>query len=240
MGQSLSTNNVVEYWFDQSKTDPLPKRVDLRNTFCFPYPAPKDQGSEGACVSYALNTAYVCAQRRKNISPMFAKVPSTMDHFYEARRKSNSNRPTTEGITFSEAMNAMTDDTTWYRLGKELNNFKRCLRSGYPIVVGFVVTKPMRKWQENQSWIENTEFVLPQYHERDKIDGFHTCLFVGYDDEYQTMSMKRQDISPGIFIVRNSWGESWGHDGHFFIPYDTCRKISFLKDAMVIDVSIQK
>ncbi|CAF2897348.1 unnamed protein product [Rotaria sp. Silwood2] len=35
----------------------------------------------------------------------------------------------------------------------------------------------------------------------------HAVLIVGYDDETQH------------FIVRNSWGSDWGHNGYFFIPY---------------------
>lgn len=250
MGSGQSTNGpdgVVEYWFDEKKTDVhkapsgseirgLPRRVDLRNTFCFPYPDTKDQGSEGSCVSYALVTAYVCAQRRKNVSPLEAKVPSISDHFHKARHISNVKRPATEGLTFSEAMRAMGPDTTWYRLGKSLANFKRCLRSGFPIVVGFVVTKSMRAWQENQQHIEASEFSFPKFDESDKIDGYHTTLFVGYDDDFQSRSMKRSGFGPGVFIVRNSWGKMWGRDGHFFIPFDTIRRKGFVKDAMVVDV----
>jgi hypothetical protein len=227
---------VVEYWFDKSKTDPLPRRVDLRNTYCFPYPETKDQGTEGSCVSYALVTAYVCAQRRKNVSLLEAKVPSIQEHFHTARQKSQVRRPITEGLTFSEAMKAMDKDTTWYRLGKDLVNFKRCLRSGFPIVVGFVVTKRMRQWQETQTEIEKCEFTFPPYREKDNVDGFHTTLFVGYDDDFRSSYMRKSDLGAGVFIVRNSWGKDWGHHGHFFIPYDTIRQKDFVKDAMVIDV----
>ena len=37
--------------------------------------------------------------------------------------------------------------------------------------------------------------------------GGHAVLAVGYDDATQT------------FLVRNSWGATWGQDGYFTMPY---------------------
>ena len=38
--------------------------------------------------------------------------------------------------------------------------------------------------------------------------GLHAMLIVGYSD--------RQEV----FIVRNSWGTSWGDKGYGYVPYD--------------------
>jgi C1A family cysteine protease len=41
----------------------------------------------------------------------------------------------------------------------------------------------------------------------DKCLGGHAMLVVGYFEDSRH------------FIVRNSWGPSWGHDGHCYVPY---------------------
>lgn len=217
----------IEYWFDEKKMpiQELPKRVDIRKRECFPYPVPKDQGSEGSCVTHAMSTAFICAQRKKDISVVNSKVPVVEKLFQNAREKSNVDRSVSKGITFSEAMKVLTDDAIWFRIGRDITNFKRCLSVGYPIVLGFAITKEMKKWQDNQQLIQKSEYVLPSTKKND-INGYHCVLLVGYDDEFRG----------GIFIARNSWGENWGYHGHFFFPYSLINDDNIILDAMVVDV----
>jgi C1A family cysteine protease len=46
------------------------------------------------------------------------------------------------------------------------------------------------------------------------IIGGHCNLVVGYND-----STQNRDGSAGAFIVRNSWGTSWGDKGYGYMPY---------------------
>lgn len=230
MLNASSGNYSVEYWFDEKKlSKELPKRLDIRKRECFPYPVPKDQGSEGSCVTHAMSTAFLCAQRKKNVSVVDSKVPVVDKLFQNARKKSNVARSVSKGITFSEAMKALNNDAIWFRIGRNLKNFKRCLSVGYPIVLGFAVTKEMKKWQDNQQQIQNTEYVLPgngSTIKKSDINGYHCVLLVGYDDEFRG----------GIFIARNSWGSSWGREGHFYFPYHLINNENINLDAMVVDV----
>ena len=220
-------SNFTEYKF--STTGSLPKRIDLRRTTCFPYLPPKDQGSEGSCVSHAMSAAVECAQRRHNISALSAWSPKIDQHFQMARNAipEKKRRPEHEGITFTEAANAFKNDgIKTFRLKPTLENFKRCLNSGYPFVFGFTVTKPMRRWQDSQEQQKQTDYVLPDYNVNHAVDGFHSALAVGYDDCHRG----------GVFIIRNSWGPTWGHDGHFLIKYDTMSDLRVVRDAMVVDI----
>jgi C1A family cysteine protease len=221
-----STKTRTEYDFRTSKN--VPQRVDLRRTTCFPYLPPQDQGFEGSCVSHAMSAAVQCAQRRHNVDALESWAPHVEQHFQMARKTTPAahRRPTEEGITFTEAAKAFENDgIKTFRLKPNLNNFKQCLYSGYPFVFGFTVTAPMRRWQDSETLQKASEYVLPDYNPDHAIDGFHSVLAVGYDDCFRS----------GSFIVRNSWGPSWGHNGHFYIPYHTMANKSVVKDAIVVD-----
>lgn len=44
--------------------------------------------------------------------------------------------------------------------------------------------------------------------------GGHAVDLIGYDDD-----IKCYDGTNGAFYVKNSWGNTWGKDGYFYIPY---------------------
>ena len=47
----------------------------------------------------------------------------------------------------------------------------------------------------------------------------HEVLLVGWDDTYSKDNFKEKPPADGAWLVKNSWGESWGNKGMFWLSY---------------------
>lgn len=50
-------------------------------------------------------------------------------------------------------------------------------------------------------------------------DTNHAILIVGWDDNYSASNFVFAPPGNGAFIIKNSWGSSWGENGYFYISY---------------------
>ncbi len=98
---------------------------------------------------------------------------------------------------------------TYKRIDQDLDLMRQALAGGDPFVFGFMVFESFESGEVAQDGL----VCLPE--PREKPLGGHAVLAVGYDD------------GPQHFIVRNSWGPTWGQNGYFTIPY------SYLTDQML-------
>jgi C1A family cysteine protease len=97
---------------------------------------------------------------------------------------------------------ALQHQITSYSRLHTVDEMRACLGEGYPFVFGFAVYGTF----ESQEVAKTGILEMPGTTER--LVGGHAVLAVGYDD-----AQKR-------FLVRNSWGETWGMKGYFTMPYD--------------------
>ena len=87
------------------------------------------------------------------------------------------------------------------RLPRDLDHMKGCLADGFPFILGFAVFESF----EGPEVRRTGRVMMPRQGER--VIGGHAVLAVGYVERERR------------FIVRNSWGPTFGMDGYFTMPY---------------------
>ena len=97
-------------------------------------------------------------------------------------------------------------EITEYHRVTNLTLLKTALAEGYPVVIGIKVYESFESDQVAQTGI------VPLPKRGEQLLGGHAVLAVGYKDDSK---IKGQ----GVVICRNSWGESWGDKGYFYLPY---------------------
>jgi C1A family cysteine protease len=65
---------------------------------------------------------------------------------------------------------------------------------------------------------------VPLPKSREVAIGGHAVMAAGYSDARRW------------FLVRNSWGEAWGMDGYFTLPYDYISNLNLASDFWTIRV----
>ena len=203
----------------------LPTTTDLRSK-C---PPVYDQGQLGSCTANAIAAAVEFDLMKENKDEF---MPSRLFIYYNERDMegtvdSDSGAQIRDGIKSVASQGDCAEKLWPYDINKfadkppqtcyddavkhkavqyqrtirDLNQMKGCLASGYPFVFGFTVYQSF----ESQQVAQTGHGSMPTPGEQTV--GGHAVMAVGYDD------------SQNWFIVRNSWGTSWGMQGYFTLPY---------------------
>lgn len=201
----------------------LPTSVDLRSTGKLP--SIYDQEDLGSCTANALCAAY---------HYMDDSWAGSRLYLYYNERKHDNDIPDDAGSTITESVKAaeqygLCNETTWpydiskfticptkqcytegeehkvckaHKLQQDLNSLKHCLAGGSPFIFGIDIYDSFESDEVSKTGI------VPMPASGENNLGGHAVCCIGYDD------------SKKAFLVRNSWGVSWGDEGHFWLPYD--------------------
>lgn len=225
---------------------PLPASVDLRTTGYVP--PVYDQLQLGSCSANAIAAAVDYERKRQGEAFI---TPSRLFIYYNerviegdisqdggAQLRDGISSVSSQGVCpesewpYSDQGNqfAITPTTqcyadalkfkalTYSRVTQVDYFLKHCMAIlGRPVIFGFSVFSAFESDQVAQTGI------VPMPASSDSPIGGHAVVAVGYDDPSQT------------FLVRNSWGESWGLQGYFKLPYAYLLNPNLASDLWVIE-----
>lgn len=231
-----------DFYFKVTAPVPLPSFVDLRPK-C---PPVYDQKELGSCTANAIGAAYQFNLIRQN---EHAWMPSRLFLYYNERFIENtvnydSGAQLKDGLK-SLNKDGICDEDLWpYKMCKfkkkpsqkayiaakanvielyekipdgNLFLMKQCLAKGTPFVFGFTVYESFEGEEISKTGI------MPEWNPNESVMGGHAVCAVGYLDEKQVM------------IIRNSWSESWGDKGYFYMPYSYISNPNLASDFWCIN-----
>jgi C1A family cysteine protease len=224
--KDLPDSRDFKYSLKISAPVKLPTSVDLRPQF----PPVYNQETLGSCTANALGAAFQFEQIKQNKADF---IPSRLFIYYNERVMEGTVNEDAGAIIRDgiKTMNkeGVCPETMWPYIIKKfkikppqecydnaLNNqileyiritphtlyeVKHCLADGYPVVFGFMVYESLMSEETARTGIAK----MPMPNEKSL--GGHAICAVGYDDSKESL------------IIRNSWGENWGLNGYFYLPY---------------------
>lgn len=219
--------NIKYHHQGRFETDQLPPKVDLRKHL-----TEVEEQVGNSCVANAFVGAYEYLAKRDlgesgNVSRLFvyynsrsrdggayedggSKMYCAIDSLIEYGACCEDVWPNDETLICEEPDEAAYENAANFKIAEaeyietDLTLWRHTLAEGYPIAFALNTFESFDEANRNRGRV-------PQPKRSDQVrdvHGWHAMLCVGYSDKDR------------MFIVRNSWGATWGDRGYCYIPYD--------------------
>jgi C1A family cysteine protease len=193
----------------------------------------RNQGAIGSCASHGVCSVMEIQYKMQQDLEFDG---SELYHYYMARKHVNNTFPDDKGMTVRDAYKTaqkygVSHEKLWkydttkfnvepsplahsfsrffvvkeYQKLETIEDIKKSLIENIPVGCGIICDDAFLSLKRGQFWIPKKK----------GNKGGHFVTIIGYNDNTQR------------FIIRNSWGVSWGTLGNFEIPYDNFKLVSF-------------
>ena len=217
----------------------IPSSIDLRKEFT----QIKDQGEMGACSAFALVSIfeYILKKNKQpdiDLSELFVyynarkeggassvdtgsslydiiktlkKDGVCLEHLFPYNQDNLSLEPPVEAINDAQMRKVVVAKS----VKKNIQDIKSAVSEGYPVAISLKIF---------DSFLPRKGFIrIPDENEiQHNPSGNHAMVICGYNDETH------------FFVVRNSWGRSFGDKGYCYIPYGYIDNEALLNGACII------
>ena len=99
---------------------------------------------------------------------------------------------------------------------ENIRRMKEYIAKGFALNFGFTVFA-------SHTDAKNNGGILPYPSPGENVIGGHAVMIVGYEDKKISTNPRDGLKREGCFLIRNSWGESWGDNGYGWLPYEYFR-----------------
>lgn len=131
--------------------------------------------------------------------------------------------PISDKVYWSTVHDAVLHHYTKFHPIEILNELKKELASGHRCTIGFLVPFEFgvrgavgKNVKNNDTWMLTDKILYEPEHPQ---LGSHVIVVTGYDD-YAKAAADDGHIKHGLLKLRNSWGESAGNNGDYYMTYD--------------------
>ncbi len=134
----------------------------------------------------------------RDVIKSFASLGVCLETTWPFKENKVTSKPTPQAYTEAVKMTAR----EYQRLNnRNITMLKTSLFNGDPFVFGLSL-------YENMQYVDATHIMLNVPSKNAQFLGGHALTCFGYDDDRKG------------FLVRNSWGNTWGNNGNFLVSYD--------------------
>jgi len=203
----------------------LPFLIDLRPK-CSPV---SDQGEMNSCVAFAVIGAMEYLENVQNNST----ISLSQQFVFYNERMLEGTTATDSGTYIEDGINVITEygacelslcpynqdnlytkpsveayadavkrkALRYSRVSQDQTSVMTSLANGYPVIFGFLA------YSSFESQVVAQSGIVPMPDPKETMVGGHCVCIVGYD------------LNTQMFLIRNSWGASWGISGYCWMPF---------------------
>lgn len=204
------------FWIYEEETEVLPEAYDVRDIRVL-NPV-ENQGNEGVCWAYATIASL---EINSGETVDFSETALIENHGFNIQESMGGDYPMS--LAYLSAWKGPVADGNVYShlqeahfiSSKNIRDIKRMV-----FEYGSVESSMYISMTHATDVTQEYDPEHCSYYYNGDAQANHDVVIVGWDDHFSRYNFKNTPQKDGAFICRNSWGESFGENGYFYVSYE--------------------